>query len=477
MLDSWRCFFLGFFGKPINFPVDLYGGLRGKSRDFWEGVIVAALRLERGFGYCCIRTRVITFLQKCHKFGRVPKSRQPFFRTRSKCGYINWRLRWPCEKENHLGHLETTNLGSSMLRGGIGHRQVEFLQKRMDENPQYQGLVAFTNLHDPGGLRLVGSHQVDVCHEFLTVSYFMYIVRRIWSINTNSRALDDVEGHECHMSSCDSVGRLWSRSMRWSCLWGLQGSWVRNWHPHLERTLSLGGHIDFNMIIYHVYTDMVHMCSSYTTYSWFWMVFGHSEPKRFISVLTITAPVISVHHLWCLLHHRMAWDTFMLWPEMARPTTTRTGWVPSIRLNDMIFTRFRTCTGRCLLHNLKIFTKKLGIFFLLSRLWCFFKDVAYSHIPGPQVIAGMDVFRRVYSVVGMQWVDLADLMGCLPCFLLGVGVIVGGSSEDSFYRFIYVWLYIEIEISDSPWQLFKQITFHCELGSVMRSGFWQLLPL
>lgn len=29
--------------------------------------------------------------------------------------------------------------------------QVEFLQKRMDENPEYQGLVAFTNLHDPGG--------------------------------------------------------------------------------------------------------------------------------------------------------------------------------------------------------------------------------------------------------------------------------------------------------------------------------------
>lgn len=28
-------------------------------------------------------------------------------------------------------------------------KQVEFLQKRMDENPQYQGLVAFTNLHDP----------------------------------------------------------------------------------------------------------------------------------------------------------------------------------------------------------------------------------------------------------------------------------------------------------------------------------------
>lgn len=41
------------------------------------------------------------------------------------------------------------------------------------------------------------------------------------------------------------------------------------------------------------------------------------------------------------------------------------------------------------------------------------------------MIAGMDVFRRVYSVVGMQWVDLAELMGCLPCFLLGVGVIVG----------------------------------------------------
>ena len=28
--------------------------------------------------------------------------------------------------------------------------QVEFLQKRMDENPQYEGLVALTNLHDPG---------------------------------------------------------------------------------------------------------------------------------------------------------------------------------------------------------------------------------------------------------------------------------------------------------------------------------------
>ena len=28
--------------------------------------------------------------------------------------------------------------------------QVEFLQKRMDENPQYEGLVALTNLHAPG---------------------------------------------------------------------------------------------------------------------------------------------------------------------------------------------------------------------------------------------------------------------------------------------------------------------------------------
>ena len=33
---------------------------------------------------------------------------------------------------------------------GAFNAEVEFLQKRMDENPQYQGLVAFTNLHDPG---------------------------------------------------------------------------------------------------------------------------------------------------------------------------------------------------------------------------------------------------------------------------------------------------------------------------------------
>lgn len=34
--------------------------------------------------------------------------------------------------------------------GSVECLEVEFLQKRMDENPQYQGLVAFTNLHDPG---------------------------------------------------------------------------------------------------------------------------------------------------------------------------------------------------------------------------------------------------------------------------------------------------------------------------------------
>jgi len=80
---------------------------------------------------------------------------------------------------------------------------------------------------------------------------------------------------------------------------------------------------------------------------------------------------------------------------------------------------------------LKIFNKKLGIF-LLSRRRVSLKTWLIAiqrkpHVP-VQVIAGMDVFRRVYSVVGMQWVDLADLMPCLPCFLLGVGVTVGGAS-------------------------------------------------
>ena len=113
-------------------------------------------------------------LAKVPQFWKRPKKLSNLFSEHgASLGRSIWRPRWPCD---HLGHLETTDLGSSMLRGGIGPRQVEFLQKRMDENPQYQGLVAFTNLHDPGGLRLVGSHQVDVCHEFLTVSYFMYIV-------------------------------------------------------------------------------------------------------------------------------------------------------------------------------------------------------------------------------------------------------------------------------------------------------------
>lgn len=56
-----------------------------------------------------------------------------------------------------MKQAETRRPQKKMLRA-----EVEFLQKRMDENPQYQGLVVFTNLHDPGVAESLTEH-VLVC--------------------------------------------------------------------------------------------------------------------------------------------------------------------------------------------------------------------------------------------------------------------------------------------------------------------------
>lgn len=56
------------------------------------------------------------------------------------------------ETSANLTHLKDDRWVINLLYDGdcpSCMKQVEFLQKRMDENPQYQGLVAFTNLHDP----------------------------------------------------------------------------------------------------------------------------------------------------------------------------------------------------------------------------------------------------------------------------------------------------------------------------------------
>lgn len=79
MLDSWRCFFWGFFGKPINFPVDLYGGLRGKKPGLSRGSYSGSSGVGERFWLLLHPDKSEHLLAKVPQFWKRPKKQATLF--------------------------------------------------------------------------------------------------------------------------------------------------------------------------------------------------------------------------------------------------------------------------------------------------------------------------------------------------------------------------------------------------------------
>lgn len=112
MLDSWRCFFGDFLGKPINFPVDLYGPRpSGQKPGLLRGSYSGSSGVGERFCDCCIRTRV-------PQVWKSPKKEATFFFEHgASFGYINLKTKVAWLKGKSLRSFRNHQFGEFHAEG------------------------------------------------------------------------------------------------------------------------------------------------------------------------------------------------------------------------------------------------------------------------------------------------------------------------------------------------------------------------